>query len=165
MLNYDFEPIQSDREILLSPLAINDSNLVVINVLLDGQTYSNYDPLNRILNLPAGIGGHFEVTYERTNINSVSEQIASVKGFELYQNYPNPFNPTTIIKFRISDFGFVNLKVYDILGNEIATLVNEEKLPGSYEISFDGSDLPSGVYFYQLITSDFVQTKKMILLK
>ena len=165
MLNYDFEPIQSDREILLSPLAINDSNLVVTNILLDGQTYSNYDPLNRILNLPAGIGGHFEVTYERTNINSVSEQIASVKGFELYQNYPNPFNPTTIIKFRISDFGFVNLKVYDILGNEIATLVNEEKLPGSYEISFDGSDLPSGVYFYQLITSDFVQTKKMILLK
>ena len=165
VLNYDFEPIQSDREILLSPLAINDSNLVVINVLLDGQTYSNYDPLNRILNLPAGIGGHFEVTYERTNINSVSEQIASVKGFELYQNYPNPFNPTTIIKFRISDFKFVNLKVYDILGNEISTLVNEEKSPGSYKISFDGSDLPSGVYFYQLITSDFVQTKKMILLK
>ena len=165
VLNYDFEPIQSDREILLSPLAISDSNLVVTNILLDGQTYSNYDPLNRILNLPAGIGGHFEVTYERTNINSVSEQIASVKGFELYQNYPNPFNPTTIIKFQISDFGFVNLKVYDILGNEISTLVNEEKSPGSYKISFDGSDLPSGVYFYQLITSDFVQTKKMILLK
>ena len=59
----------------------------------------------------------------------------------------------------------MNLKVYDILGNEISTLVNEEKSPGSYKISFDGSDLPSGVYFYQLITSDFVQTKKMILLK
>jgi hypothetical protein len=172
VLNYNFEPLQSDREILLSPLAITDSNLIVSNVLLDGQAYSNYDPLNRVLNLPAGVGGHFEVTYERTNINSVSMPIASVDGYVLYQNYPNPFNPATRIKFTIPavalsgvEGSLVKLKIYDILGSEVATLINEDKSAGSYEIIFDGSTLPSGVYFYQLRAGRFVETKKMILLK
>ena len=172
VLNYNFDPIQSDREILLSPLAINDSNLVVTNVLLDGQTYSNYDPLNRVLNLPPGVGGHFEVTYKRTNITSITNPIASVDGFELFQNYPNPFNPSTKIRFTIPsktqsgvEGSLVTLKIYDILGSEVTTLVNEEKSTGSYEILFDGSTLPSGVYFYQLSVGSFIETKKMILLK
>jgi hypothetical protein len=176
VLNYNFEPFQSEREILLTPLAITDSNLVVSNVLLDGQAYSNYDPLNRVLNLPAGVGGHFEVTYERTNINSVSEPIASIEGFELFQNYPNPFNSATRIKFTIPSViatplerGMqsqnVSLKIYDILGSEVATLVNEEKSAGSYKVIFDASTLPSGVYSYQLSAGGYVETKKMILLK
>ena len=90
--------------------------------------------------------------------------------FELYQNYPNPFNPTTKIRFRIAKFGLVTLKVYDVLGREVATLVNEDKIAGTYEIEFDGHsgealNLTSGVYFYQLRSGSFVETKKMILLR
>lgn len=110
--------------------------------------------------------------------------IAGVKGidegrvpdqFRLEQNYPNPFNPSTKIKFRIADCGFVTLKVYDILGNEVATLVNEEKQPGTYEVEFSAKggfasggnayNLPSGVYFYRLKAGSFIETKKMILIK
>ena len=99
------------------------------------------------------------------------------EGFRLLQNYPNPFNPTTSIEFRIAEREFVSLKVYDILGNEIATLVNEEKPAGTYEVEFNShsgevrnlpagrQDLPSGVYFYQLQTESFIQTKKMLLLR
>jgi len=85
--------------------------------------------------------------------------------FYLYQNYPNPFNPNTKIEFRISDFGFVTLKVYDVLGNEVATLQNEEKPAGTYEIEFNATGLPSGVYFYTLRASSFVETRKMVLLR
>ena len=85
--------------------------------------------------------------------------------FELQQNYPNPFNPTTNIGFRIAGFEFVNLKVYDVLGNEVATLVNEEKSAGVYEVEFNASNLPSGVYFYRLQAGSFNQIKKMILIK
>ena len=87
------------------------------------------------------------------------------KDFILYQNYPNPFNPSTMIKFRIADFGFVTLKIYDLLGNEVANLVNEEKSAGVYEVTFDASNLASGVYFYRLKTQDFITSKKLLLLK
>lgn len=87
----------------------------------------------------------------------------------LHQNYPNPFNPSTKIKFAIADFGFVSLKVYDVLGKEVATLVNEERAAGLYESEFsaniEGESLTSGIYYYQLTTAGQVQTKKMILLK
>ena len=88
----------------------------------------------------------------------------------LSQNYPNPFNPSTIIQYAVSSRQFVSLKVYDVLGKEIATLVNEEKPAGSYEVEFNSrglihQTLPSGIYFYQLRAGSFIQTKKMILLK
>jgi uncharacterized delta-60 repeat protein len=85
--------------------------------------------------------------------------------FSLEQNYPNPFNPTTNFEYRISNFGFVSLKVFDVLGNEVATLVNEEKPAGAYQITFNAYGLSSGVYFYKLQAGSFVKTKKMILLK
>jgi photosystem II stability/assembly factor-like uncharacterized protein len=88
-----------------------------------------------------------------------------IKEFTLLQNYPNPFNPSTTINYRIPRSGFVTLKVYDILGKEVATLVNEEKPAGSYEIEFSADKLPSGVYYYQLKTGSFIKTKKMVLLK
>jgi len=83
----------------------------------------------------------------------------------LLQNYPNPFNPSTKIKYTIRVFGFTILKVYDILGNQVASLVNEQKPAGSYEIEFDASEFGSGVYFYRLQAGDFVETKKMLLMK
>ncbi|MBK9097035.1 MAG: VCBS repeat-containing protein [bacterium] len=83
----------------------------------------------------------------------------------LYQNYPNPFNPETSLQYAVGSRQYVTLKVYDILGNEIATLVNEEKAPGTYEMNFNGGGLSSGMYFYTLRTGAFSETKKMILQK
>jgi len=92
--------------------------------------------------------------------------------YTLEQNYPNPFNPTTNFRFRIANFGFVTLKVYDVLGNEVAILINEEKPAGEYKVEFDGSELTSGIYFYQLKSTPiggqaggFGSTKKFILIK
>ncbi|MFH2030282.1 MAG: T9SS type A sorting domain-containing protein, partial [Bacteroidota bacterium] len=85
--------------------------------------------------------------------------------FELYQNYPNPFNPSTIIKFQVASSKFIKLHVFDILGREIQTLVNEQKPPGNYEIEFNAGGLPSGVYFYRIKTENYNATKKMVLLR
>jgi hypothetical protein len=85
--------------------------------------------------------------------------------FSLFQNYPNPFNPTTSIKYQVKSLKNVKFIVYDIMGKEIETLVNEKQTPGTYEISWDGTNYPSGVYFYKLSTGDFTDTKKMLLIK
>jgi hypothetical protein len=106
----------------------------------------------------------FKVENSVTNISGLN----SPDEFYLAQNYPNPFNPTTNIEFRISSAsfgGFVSLKVFDVLGNEVSTLISEEKEAGNYEVEFNGSGLPSGVYFYGLNAGNFNKTKKMILLK
>ena len=80
-------------------------------------------------------------------------------------NYPNPFNPTTKINYSTKEKGNVELKIFDLLGSEIATLVNEEKTPGNYEVFFDASNLSSGVYLYTIKAGSFVQTRKMLLMK
>ena len=85
--------------------------------------------------------------------------------FILNQNYPNPFNPLTNIQYSVNSTQQVTLKVYDLLGREIATLVNEEKPAGEYEVEFGGTGLTSGIYFYQLRAGEFTQVKKMVLLK
>ena len=85
--------------------------------------------------------------------------------FSLKQNYPNPFNPSSKIKYNVSSLSFISLKVYDLLGKEIATLVNEEKTPGEYEVEFDALGLPSGIYFYQLTAEGISDVKKLVLLK
>ena len=99
------------------------------------------------------------------NVKDENNNNSSPNEFILSQNYPNPFNPTTTIEIQITDFRFVNLKVYDVLGNEVASLVNEKLAPGIYKIKFNATNLPSGVYFYQLKAEKFVQTRKMILLR
>lgn len=104
------------------------------------------------------------------DVSPVNEEVnAVVNNYLLYQNYPNPFNPSTKIRFSISEFGFTKLTIYDVLGNEVATLVNEVKPAGEYEVEFNTSSInhhpSSGVYFYQLKTGSFIKTKKMILIK
>jgi uncharacterized Ntn-hydrolase superfamily protein len=103
------------------------------------------------------------VTY--INPTSINESFISADNFYLYQNYPQPFNPSTKIKYQIPKPCFVSLKIFDALGTEVATLINEEKMRGTFQIEFDGSELTSGVYFYQLIAGDFLETKKMVLIK
>jgi hypothetical protein len=100
-----------------------------------------------------------------TDWTSVEENNQPIKSFELFQNYPNPFNPSTKIKYEIPERSFITIKVYNILGKEIAILVNEEILSGSHEVEFDGKGLASGIYYYRITTDNFSQTKKMILLK
>ncbi len=86
-------------------------------------------------------------------------------GYYLYQNFPNPFNPITTINYQIPELSFVTIKVYDVLGSEVATIVKEEKQEGGYELEFNGEELTSGVYFYRLKAGSFVETKKMVLMK
>jgi hypothetical protein len=85
--------------------------------------------------------------------------------FSLEQNYPNPFNPSTEIRFDVAHQGAVSLKVYDVLGQEIATLVNETKMPGEYTVRWDASEFPSGIYFYRLVAGNFSETKKLALVR
>ena len=85
--------------------------------------------------------------------------------YELKQNYPNPFNPVTNIQYQIVNQGMVSLKVYDMLGREVKTLVNEIKSPGKYIVSFDASSLSSGVYFYKISAGEFSDVKRMVLIK
>ena len=117
----------------------------------------------------AGAGGNILNTNNGniTNVALYNSQIP--KDFTLSQNYPNPFNPSTRIQYQVSGITHVTLKVYDILGNEVATLVNEEKSAGKYEVEFQAAvgnrQLASGIYFYQLRAGSFIKTKKMLLLK
>jgi len=96
---------------------------------------------------------------KETGDNSIPDE------FQLFQNYPNPFNPTTTISYQIHELSYVTLKVYGALGNELLTLVNEEKSSGNYAINFDGSNLTSGIYFYRLSSGSLTDVKKMLLIK
>jgi hypothetical protein len=105
----------------------------------------------------------FEVASSVTSVKTVDSGVPH--NFELSQNYPNPFNPTTEIKYSIPKSGIVTLKVYNLLGQEVAALVNQEQKPGNYTVNFDASKLASGVYMYRIQSGDFSLTKKMVLLK
>ncbi len=96
---------------------------------------------------------------------SVVEENNQVKDFKVFQNYPNPFNPSTTISFAIPQRSNVNVKVYNITGKEVASLVNEVKEPGQYSVSFNAGKLSSGVYFYKITAGKFSSVHKMILIK
>jgi hypothetical protein len=106
----------------------------------------------------------FNGNYEYFELNN-EVKVGVPDKYELSQNYPNPFNPTTNLEFGISDLGFVSLKIYDLSGKEVASLVNEVKPAGYYSVKFDGSNLPSGIYFYTFKAGDYNATKKMTLIK
>ena len=113
----------------------------------------------------AGIeNGIWRLLYPETSTN-VSKYKELPTGFSLAQNYPNPFNPTTAISYQLPAYSHVSLKVYDVLGKEVATLVNENKPAGNYKVEFNANNLVSGIYFYTMQAGAFVQTKKLILLK
>jgi hypothetical protein len=138
----------------------------VVTGLLKGNLYFN---AHTSTNPNGEIRGHLKFGPNiTTSVEPVSETVPA--SFTLEQNYPNPFNPSTKIRFQISVGGFVSLKVYDVLGREVTTLVNEVLKPGSYETSFKAINLASGVYFYRIqvgnaVTGGFVQTQKMLLVK
>ena len=121
-------------------------------------------------------GGSYDGYYSILDTNTIvgiENSVSVIENFNLYQNYPNPFNPKTIIHYYIRNSGYVTLKIYDVLGNEVATLIQEKHNGGLYEKEFDATNFPSGVYFYKLVVSvasplgsdKFSQTKKMLLTK
>lgn len=101
------------------------------------------------------------------NVTGINEKFDNSipQEYKLYSNYPNPFNPETIIRYSIPQSSFTTIKIYNIEGKELATIVNEMKTAGNYQISFNASQLPSGTYFYRIESGNFSSTKKMILLK
>jgi hypothetical protein len=110
----------------------------------------------------------YEIYYKRNptgnvGIQNISTEIPSA--YSLLQNYPNPFNPTTNIKFDVARVGDVKIAVYDAMGREVQTLVNKSLNPGTYETSFDASQLTSGIYFYKIVAGNFVETRKMMMIK
>ncbi len=103
--------------------------------------------------------------YNPTPVGIKGIENSEATSFTLYQNFPNPFNPKTIFNYQLSMFNYVTLKVYNALGYEISTVVNQNQKPGNYKVEFDAGSLPSGVYFYQLTAGNFSQSRKMLLLK
>ena len=125
----------------------------------------------KVLNTPFGRDpiDSLQVLYNNWTLTGITPSTNEiVSGYKLFQNYPNPFNPRTVINYelQITSYDFVNLNVFDVLGNEVAELVNEKQNAGSYKVDFDGSDFPSGMYYYKLeVNGVVIDTKRMVLLK
>ena len=124
--------------------------------------------VNDIIMKPNGslwICGNHNTILKNDILVSVKDETIEPSSFVLFQNYPNPFNPGTSIQYAVGSSQYVQLKVYDILGNEVATLVDEYKPAGTYEVTWYSENLPSGVYFYTLKANDYMKTKKMVIMK
>ncbi len=141
-------------------LAPGDTQEIALGIMI-AKGISNINSISKLIYTAQTA----QVFYNTNLVTDVNEISPIPFRFELFQNYPNPFNSTTIIKYSISVKTNVELKVFDILGREINTLVNEEKEAGSYKLKFNGSNLSSGIYFYRLKAGDFLQTKKLLYLK
>ncbi|MEK7250185.1 MAG: T9SS type A sorting domain-containing protein, partial [Bacteroidota bacterium] len=168
------EPVRSRIDVIdISNVPVfTDSTLGDYHRLLLPGTYSiiaraaGYVPdTMRNVVVTDSVASRVDFLLQRERTTAVQDASTAALRFELSQNYPNPFNPATIIKFQIPNSSFVTLKVFDLLGREVATLVNEQMKPGSYERTFEGNNLASGIYFYHLRASGFSQTKKLVLLR
>lgn len=159
-----FDSVATDGGFSLEPVAPGDTVEVSVHFFTSGVEATGYAQIQigtahnpnvrTIVNLTAS-----------TEPNAVNEQDQTVKEFKVYQNYPNPFNPATTISYAIPQRADVNIKVYNITGSEIATLVNEVKDPGAYTVSFNAENLSSGIYFYKISAGKFSSVRKMILIK
>jgi mannose/cellobiose epimerase-like protein (N-acyl-D-glucosamine 2-epimerase family) len=165
-LYYFIKPEDRSREISLYPLALGDAGLTIKGVTLNGESFSNFDSNTRTLNLAAGVGGKFLVTFEYVS-TGVEEAPGgmSPSGFEIFQNYPNPFNPVTTFSFSMPRICHVTLKVFNSLGKEVAVIVSQTLEKGFHAYVFDGSGLENGVYVYRLEAENFKQAKKFIIIK
>ena len=149
---------------LRSVFVLGNGNYLVTN----GAGIHEVDTINAniIRTIVSGTSFQYITVYKPvTPVGINNSNSAGLNDFRLEQNYPNPFNPTTNLEFGISELGFVSLKVFDATGKEVAVLVNENKSAGSYSVSFNGSNLSSGIYFYKLESGGYVETKRMVLLK
>jgi len=187
---YKFSPVGGDNFLVAAEVGIataSDTTIIGSGAISIGDAVSQYESFSfdiiyfqqddpnwanitiSIIDTSGTTSGHIGSTMwvdDLDGVVGIDDYISdNPTEYELYQNYPNPFNPSTTIKYQVPELSFVTLRVYDVLGSEIATLVDEEKPIGSYEVDFDAKTLPSGIYFYQLQSGSFVETKKMMLLK
>jgi hypothetical protein len=146
---YKLQPDNSNETYALAVFTDDSSNVYVGG--------NNRDAVNN--------SGYILVKIKQTKSVDVTEHTMVPAETSLEQNYPNPFNPSTLIKYSVAKAGVVTIKVYDILGNEIKTLVNEDKTPGSYNIEFTAQNLASGMYIYNMTTPGYQLNRKMIILK
>ena len=165
MGDYKFVISSGDQSLTVMP---GDTQTIIISQLI-ARGSSNLNSVTKLKEL-ADVAIQFYNSGYVIGINKISSEVPTK--FRLEQNYPNPFNPVTKIKFDIpaphlykEGLGGVSLKIFDITGREIQTLVKEKLNPGTYEVAFDGSNYASGVYFYQLRSGDYAETKKLVLLK
>jgi len=139
---------------------------IMITNLLGGKTIKQIAILDEVTGIVFGDSLNIIFTTDSTLLTAINEDGIHIHNYSLSNNYPNPFNPSTIIEYSLPQYGFVTLKIYDMLGKEIATLVNEEKPAGNYKFEFNASDLASGIYYYHItVGNEFAEIKKMVLLK
>jgi len=143
----------------------NNGGLKGMGTTSTGRSYSYTDSKVRLGSTYQYKIQSVDVTGTTEDLTTLSVTVGAPKSYAMYQNYPNPFNPTTVIVYQLPANSFVTLKVYDRIGREVATLVNEQKNTGQYEVTFDGRKLASGVYIYRIQAGTFTQTKKLVLLK
>ena len=147
-----------DESITVMP---GDTQRIVLCQLI-ARGNSNLNSVTKLKEL-SDIARNFYNTNFTIGVKTLSTEIPA--SYSLEQNYPNPFNSMTKIQFQVQSSKFVKLIVYDLLGKEVRTLVNEYKDAGSYIVSFDGSELSSGIYFYKMRAGDFVRVRRMVLIK
>jgi hypothetical protein len=179
-LNFNWNGSGWDNSFLLTnSYDVNNNRIKTLNQMWNSTSWDNTDQDTAGYNSNGDIAfdiyqgwsgtdwvNETKYIYNYAGVTAVDNNLTTVPShYYLSNNYPNPFNPTTNIKYSLTSEGFVSLKVYDILGREVATLVNENQSAGIYTVRFDGSDLSSGVYVYQLKVNNFVSTKKLVLMK
>ena len=153
-----------NNNVILMDVSNKTSPIVKDTLLIP--TYTGVRDISVVNNILIVAGADYGVFFYRNNlITGISNEGGEAANFILYQNYPNPFNPSTIIHYEIPNDGLVTLKIYDELGREVKTLVNQYQNKGRYDINFDASNLASGIYFYRIEAGNFIQTRKMLLLK
>jgi len=168
VIKYEFE-INSSSQVVIAD-TLNFAGWKMFNVNLSAIGISGDVKFKSIIvekTTSGNFGGYvfFDDIQTDAEVTIVEESNLSPDNYRLFQNHPNPFNPSTIIKYQLKENSMVSLKVFDILGSEIANLVNEEMPAGTYEVSFDAFGLSSGIYFYTINAGSFIQTRKMLLVK
>ncbi len=144
---------------------VKNKEMEILFAFIVGRGNSALGSVTVAKNISDEIQNLYENNFGYPYVLGINDKQPDRLDFVLYQNYPNPFNPATIINYQIAKNNFVILKIYNTLGEEVATLVKEEKPAGKYEVVFDGSNLPSGVYIYTMTTENYSSAKKLILLK
>ncbi len=149
--------------------SLNSGEADTIEVTFDTNGLEKNQTYNGFIVVTTNVPGNFfvavPVSLHTGPPVSVDEDEINPIGFELMQNYPNPFNPVTKIRYSLPHLSDVTLKVYNVLGQKVITLVNEQQSAGNYEVSFDGTNLSSGIYLYKIRAGEFSFVKKMILLR
>jgi mannose/cellobiose epimerase-like protein (N-acyl-D-glucosamine 2-epimerase family) len=165
-LYYYFQAKDREQNFKLTPLAIQDENLIISGVTLDGTSFTNYDPNTRTITLAPGEGGTFHVTFKylATSVKK-AEKDNFVNRFELYQNYPNPFNSQTQIAFHLPTSTMIKVSIYNATGELVQVLYKGMKCVGDHRLTWQAQGLSSGIYLYKIESKEFTSTGKCLLLK